>query len=69
MRCPERYPDEVGVQCRLEVDQPHPEHCGGYGDDWKTWDNTSYVPQDDKPEPVSNKSKLLAMAKRLAPRK
>ncbi len=69
MRCPERYPDEVGVQCRFFADQSHVQHFGGYGDDAKTWDNTAYVPQDDKPKPVTNKSKLIDMAKRLAPRK
>jgi hypothetical protein len=68
MRCPERFPDAVGVQCRFEVDQSHPEHCGGYGDDWKTWDNAAYVPEDKKPKPVTNKSKLIAMAKALRPR-
>ena len=65
--CGAPYPEAPEVTCRLGPDY-HQEHFGGYGDEARSWENTSYAPPE--PEEVltgtaKTKAFLMGMARRL----
>jgi hypothetical protein len=65
--CAEPCPQAPAVTCRLEPGN-HLEHFGGYGDEARSWPNSSYAPpppEEDLSGPAKTKAHLTAMARRL----
>jgi hypothetical protein len=55
------------MKCRIK-EPVHLYHFAGYGDEARTWVNTAFEAEPEEPKPVSNKSKLIDIARRLKSR-
>jgi hypothetical protein len=65
--CAEVCPVVPDVSCILEVGN-HPDHFGRHGEEYWSWENTSYVPpppSETLTGPAQTKAFLTAMARRL----
>ena len=67
MACKESPPDDPTMKCRIK-EPVHLYHFAGYGDEARTWVNTAFEAEPEEPKPVSNKSKLIDIARRLKSR-